>query len=49
MLPQSFVKLDGKPARQMIKLMEMLEDHDDVQHVWSNFDIAAEEIEALLT
>ena len=48
MLPQSFVKLEGKTARQMIKLMEMLEDHDDVQHVWSNFDIAAEEIEASL-
>lgn len=48
MLPQSFVKLEGKGARQMIKLMEMLEDLDDVQHVWSNFDISAEEIEASL-
>ena len=48
MLPQSFVKLEGKPARQMLKLMEMLDDADDVQHVWSNFDIAAKEIEASL-
>ncbi len=48
MLPQNFVKLDGKPAKQMIRLMESLEDLDDVQHVWSNFDISAEEIEASL-
>ncbi len=48
MLPQNFVKLDGKPAKQMIRLMETLEDLDDVQHVWSNFDISAEEIEASL-
>jgi transcriptional/translational regulatory protein YebC/TACO1 len=32
----------------MIKLMESLEEHDDVQHVWSNFDIAEKEIEASL-
>ena len=38
----------GKEASQMIKLMEVLEDHDDVQHVWSNFDIEEKEIEASL-
>ena len=48
MLPQNFVKLEGKTARQMLKLMEVLEDHDDVRHVWSNFDIEAKEIEASL-
>jgi len=48
MLPRNYVKLVGKTARQMVKLMELLEDHDDVQHVWSNFDIEAKEIEASL-
>ena len=48
MLPQNYVKLEGSDARQILKLMELLEDHDDVQHVWSNFDIEAEEIEASL-
>ena len=49
MLPQSYVKLEGAAARQILKLMDLLEEHDDVQHVWSNFDIEAKEIEALLT
>lgn len=48
MLPQNYVKLEGKDASQMIKLMEALEDHDDVKHVWSNFDIEEKEIEASL-
>jgi YebC/PmpR family DNA-binding regulatory protein len=48
MLPQNYVKLHGKEASQMVKLMEVLEDHDDVQHVWSNFDIEEKEIEASL-
>ncbi|MDH3582524.1 MAG: YebC/PmpR family DNA-binding transcriptional regulator [Hyphomicrobiales bacterium] len=48
MLPQTLVKVEGKQAQQLIKLMELLEDHDDVQHVWSNFDIEAKEIEASL-
>jgi YebC/PmpR family DNA-binding regulatory protein len=47
-LPKSTVKLDGKPAEQMIKLMEELEEHDDVQHVYANFDIP-EELMAALT
>lgn len=49
MLPQNYVKLEGKEASQMVRLMEALEDHDDVQHVWSNFDIEEKEIEASLT
>jgi YebC/PmpR family DNA-binding regulatory protein len=48
MIPQNYVKLEGKPAQQMVKLMEALEEHDDVQHVWSNFDISEKEIEASL-
>lgn len=48
MIPQNYVKLEGKPAQQMVKLMEALEDHDDVQHVYSNADIEEKEIEASL-
>ena len=42
MVPQSYIKLDGKEAEQMLKLMEELEDHDDVQNVYANFDIPEE-------
>ena len=48
MVPQNYVKLTGKEAQQMLKLMEAIEDHDDVQHVWANFDIEEKEIEASL-
>ena len=48
MLPRSYVKVEGAAVRQILKLMELLEDHDDVRHVWSNFDIDAKEIEASL-
>jgi YebC/PmpR family DNA-binding regulatory protein len=48
MIPQNYVKLEGKPAQQMVKLMEALDEHDDVRHVWSNFDISEKEIEASL-
>ena len=48
MLPQNLVKLEGKQAQQMIKLMDVLEDQDDVQNLWSNFDVDAKEIEASL-
>jgi YebC/PmpR family DNA-binding regulatory protein len=48
MLPQNYVKLEGRPASQMVKLMEALDEHDDVKHVWSNFDIEEKEIEASL-
>ena len=48
MLPQNYLKLEGKQAQQMVKLMESLEDHEDVRHVWSNFDIEEKEIEASL-
>jgi YebC/PmpR family DNA-binding regulatory protein len=39
MLPKDLVNLEGKAAEQMLKLMESLEEHDDVQNVYSNFDI----------
>jgi YebC/PmpR family DNA-binding regulatory protein len=39
MEPSSTTPLEGKQAHQMIRLMEAFEDHDDVQHVWANFDI----------
>ena len=48
MLPQNYIKLEGKEATQMLRLMEAVEDHDDVQNVWSNFDIEEKEIEASL-
>jgi YebC/PmpR family DNA-binding regulatory protein len=48
MMPQNYVKLEGKVAQQMVKLMDALDDHDDVRHVWSNFDIEEKEIEASL-
>ena len=47
MIPQSFVKLSGKEAHQMMRLMEELEDHEDVQHVYANFDIEEAELHAL--
>ncbi len=47
MVPQSTVRLTGKEAEQMLKLMEGLEDSDDVQKVYANFDIADEEMEKL--
>ncbi len=47
MVPQSYVKLSGKNAHQMLRLMEELEDHEDVQHVHANFDIEEAELHAL--
>ena len=46
MIPQNYVKVEGKSAQQMIRLMEVLEDHDDVQKVFANFDIEDSELEA---
>jgi YebC/PmpR family DNA-binding regulatory protein len=48
MLPQNYLKLEGKAAQQMLKLMDALDEHDDIRHVWSNFDIEEKEIEASL-
>ena len=46
MLPKDYIKLEGRQAQQMLKLMEALEDHDDTKNVWSNFDVDQKEIEA---
>jgi YebC/PmpR family DNA-binding regulatory protein len=43
-VPQNYIKLQGKEAEQLLKLMATLEDHDDVKKVWANFDIEEEEI-----
>jgi YebC/PmpR family DNA-binding regulatory protein len=39
MVPQNYIKLEGSSAQQMLRLMEAMEDHDDVQKVYANFDI----------
>ncbi len=44
MLPKSYATLDKKQAEQMIRLIEALEDHDDVQNVYTNFDVPDEVI-----
>jgi len=45
MLPQNYIKLEGQQATQMIRLVEALEEHDDVQHVYSNFDVDLKQLE----
>ena len=48
MIPQTMIKLEGKAAESMLKMMNRLEDNDDVQNVYANFDISAEEMENLM-
>lgn len=47
LVPQNTVTLTGGDAERMLRLMEALEDHDDVQNVYSNFDISKEEMERI--
>ena len=47
MVPKNLLKLEGKNAAGMLRLHEALEEHDDVQNVYSNFDIDPAEVEAL--
>ena len=47
MVPQNTVTLSGKEAEQTLKLLEALQDHDDVQDVSANLDIAQEELERI--
>ena len=42
MIPKSYVSIEGETADKMLKLMEVLEDHDDVQNVYANFDMPEE-------
>jgi YebC/PmpR family DNA-binding regulatory protein len=44
MIPQNYVKVEGKAAQQVVKLFEALDEHDDVQHVHGNFDIEEAEL-----
>lgn len=46
MLPKNYVSVQGKSAQSVLKLLDLLEDHDDVQHVWSNMDVDEKELEA---
>lgn len=46
MVPQTTLQLEGKSAQQMLRLMESLEEHDDVQKVFANFDINDADLEA---
>jgi YebC/PmpR family DNA-binding regulatory protein len=45
MVPQNYTKLEGHQASTMIRLLEALEEHDDVEHVYSNFDIDQKQLE----
>ena len=45
MIPQNYIKLEGTAANTMIRLLEALEEHDDVQHVYSNFDVDEKQLE----
>ncbi len=45
-IPSMYVKLDEVKAKQTMRLLEMLDDQDDVQNLWSNFDIPAEMMES---
>ena len=47
MIPKTTVKIDDKHAQQMLTLMENLEDNEDVNHVYANFDISDEAMEAI--
>lgn len=47
MIPQNTIKVEGKKAQQMLTLTQALEDHDDVSHVYANFDIPDEVMEAV--
>jgi len=45
MVASTYTKLEGSPANQMIRLLEALEDFDDTQNVYSNFDMDADQME----
>ncbi len=47
MIPKTTVNLDDKHAQQMLTLMELLEDNEDVNHVYANFDISDEVMESV--
>ncbi len=48
MIPSNYIKLEGQPARTMVRLMEAMEDHDDVQNVYTNADIDQKDLEEVV-
>jgi YebC/PmpR family DNA-binding regulatory protein len=38
-LPETTIRVEGKEAEQLLKLLDVLEDHEDIQHVYANFDV----------
>ncbi len=48
-VPQNYIKLTGAAAQQMLKLVDTLEEQDDVQHVFANFDIDEKELQAVMS
>ena len=46
MIPQTTIKVEGKQAEQLLRLLEALDENDDVQNVYSNFDIPDEILES---
>ncbi len=46
MIPSTYIKLEEKQAHQMLKLLDKIEEIDDVQNLWTNFDIDTEMIES---
>ena len=44
-MPKNTIKVEGKDARTLMKLMDALDDSDDVQKVWANFDIDEADLE----
>jgi transcriptional/translational regulatory protein YebC/TACO1 len=46
-VPQNSVKVEGKQAAAVLRMIEVLEEQDDVQNVYANFDIEDKELEAL--
>lgn len=47
MLPQNTVRVEGQDAKQALRLVEALEEHDDIQHVYANFDVPDEMLERI--
>ena len=47
LVPDTTVRVEGKEAEHVLKLLEILEDHEDVQHVYANFDIDEKAMAAL--
>jgi len=48
MVPQTYVHLEGKQAEQMLNLMSALDEHEDVQNVYANFDIDSDVVESIM-